>query len=359
MNPSQGYFQYVVWRFAIFGQSGVDLFFVLSGFLIIGILVDNRESSNCFSTFYARRTLRILPPYLILLAAFWICTAVFGQTSYLGHDLPWWSLLTFTQNWVMASIPGYGPAGVGATWSLAIEEQFYLVAPAVILILPTRLLPKALISIAVASALARGIYFYTHHDNLYAPDVVTPLRLEGLCVGGLIALAWRSQKAWAFLSQYRQGLLVLMICLMAIIPFYTWTLRSPIAHDVLYYFGHSYLVLLYGTVLLNILLGPGSRAVTILSLKPLTYTGAISYSLYLFHTPFKGVFFSPTGHGEQFYSLADGAVLLAALFATFAFCAILYRYVELPAQNLGRTFRYDDLHQISSPRVSTEPGVLK
>jgi peptidoglycan/LPS O-acetylase OafA/YrhL len=106
MNPADGPFQNAVWRFAIFGQSGVDLFFVLSGFLIIGILVDNRDTSTLvfFRTFYVRRALRIVPPYLLLVTAFASCTAIFGASYYLGRQLPLWSILTFTQNWIMADI---------------------------------------------------------------------------------------------------------------------------------------------------------------------------------------------------------------------------------------------------------------
>lgn len=128
VDPSQGDVQYLAWRYLIFGRTGVDLFFVLSGFLIIGILVDNRDSPNYLTTFYARRALRILPPYLILVGACWLLFKVLNARAeaYFGRELPLWSLLTFTQNWVMASTNSYGATLSGGTWSLAIEEQFYL-----------------------------------------------------------------------------------------------------------------------------------------------------------------------------------------------------------------------------------------
>src|SRR5450432_1432838 len=164
VDPEQGVVQNAAWRYLIFGQSGVDLFFVLSGFLIIGILIDNRESPTYFKTFYIRRALRILPPYLILVAGFWLCVELAGHrlAHYFDWQLPLWSLLTFTQNWVMASINDFGSPLIGGTWSLAIEEQFYVFAPALMLVLPKRLLPKAIIAIGIASIVARSFYFYLY-----------------------------------------------------------------------------------------------------------------------------------------------------------------------------------------------------
>jgi peptidoglycan/LPS O-acetylase OafA/YrhL len=131
-------------RFATFviacGQlswSGVDLFFVLSGFLIGGILLDARSSPRYFQTFYLRRAYRILPLYFLviglsllphLLAQFSVARA--AHTTPL--PLPWLSYATFTQNFWMAYLGVFGPSGMGITWSLAIEEQFYLSIPLLI-----------------------------------------------------------------------------------------------------------------------------------------------------------------------------------------------------------------------------------
>ena len=131
-------------RFATFviacGQlswSGVDLFFVLSGFLIGGILLDARSSPRYFQTFYIRRAYRILPLYFLviglsllphLLAQFSVARA----THTTPLPLPWLSYATFTQNFWMAYLGVFGPSGMGITWSLAIEEQFYLSIPLLI-----------------------------------------------------------------------------------------------------------------------------------------------------------------------------------------------------------------------------------
>jgi peptidoglycan/LPS O-acetylase OafA/YrhL len=340
VDPDQGMIQYLAWRYLIFGQSGVDLFFVLSGFLIVGILIDNRESPNYFGTFYARRALRILPTYLILVAGFWLCVVI--GVPHFDRQLPLWSLLTFTQNWVMASINSYGGASVAGTWSLAIEEQFYLFAPALILLLPRRLLPQTLILIGVASILARSVYFYLYPENVFAPYVTTLFRLDGLCVGGLIAIAFRNSSVWAAILRQRVVLLVALAALVAIIPFYTWFLRSSLGFVAQYYFGHAYLALLYGASLTSILIWSGTPASAWLRTKTLTGVGLISFSLYLFHPTVKGLFFVLGHRGEvALRSSFDAALLGGAFISTFALCAVLFRYVELPAQRFGKRFRYE------------------
>jgi peptidoglycan/LPS O-acetylase OafA/YrhL len=351
VDPDQGNVQYLAWRYLIFGQSGVDLFFVLSGFLIIGILVDNRGCPNYFKTFYIRRALRILPPYLIVVGGFWSCVMI--GLHYFDRQIPLWSLLTFTQNWVMASLNTFGAMSIGGTWSLAIEEQFYLFAPALVLLLPSRLLPSALITVGLVSIIARSTCFYLWPENVFAPYVLTPLRLDGLCVGGLIAIAYRNPRAWEGILSHRKVLLVALGALAAAIPFYTWFLRSSLAPFVLYHFGHSYLAFLYGTSLTVILVWSGAPALAWLRTKSLTGAGLVSYSLYLFHPTFKGLFFVLAHRGAVVLQTPlDAALLAAAFVSTFVFCAVLRRYVERPAQELGKRFKYDE------PRSAVRNAVI-
>jgi peptidoglycan/LPS O-acetylase OafA/YrhL len=114
--------------------SGVDLFFVLSGFLIAGILLDNRSASNYFRVFYVRRVCRIFPLYFLVLGMF-VAFVALGATqssrlSWIFHDpLPLWSYATFTQNVFMGLRGDFGPFWLGMTWSLAVEEQFYCFIP--------------------------------------------------------------------------------------------------------------------------------------------------------------------------------------------------------------------------------------
>lgn len=129
----------LLWLREIVGMmwSGVDLFFVLSGFLITGILRDQRESRHYWGTFYLRRACRILPLYVILVGSYSLANAA-GLNKAPGLwwlfyiPMPTWSYATFTQNFYMAAAGGTGANWLGITWSLAVEEQFYLLLPCVV-----------------------------------------------------------------------------------------------------------------------------------------------------------------------------------------------------------------------------------
>ena len=138
------------------GRSGVDLFFVLSGYLITGILLANANSPRYFSSFYGRRSFRILPIYGIMLAIYLIGRKLGGSAPILfGGPLPWWSYVIGLQNFWMAIHQNYGATWLAGTWSLAIEEQFYLIFPLVVYFAPRRMLPRLLIALLVLCPLGR------------------------------------------------------------------------------------------------------------------------------------------------------------------------------------------------------------
>lgn len=145
------------------GWTGVDLFFVLSGFLIGGILLDARGASNFFRTFYIRRFYRIVPIYAVLLGlcffiTFLVKRAYIPEFTWMTENrLPWTSYLCFGQNIWMAVHGSWGSGDLRPTWSLAVEEQFYLTLPIVIWFLETRLLRKVLVGIVAGVPVLRTI----------------------------------------------------------------------------------------------------------------------------------------------------------------------------------------------------------
>ena len=173
------------------GWMGVDLFFVLSGFLISGILLDTKETPNYFKNFYARRVLRIWPLYYCLLALMFVVlprvSAAQGVTIF-AKSSPWWAYPLFMQNFLLPlSTDAAGPLGV--TWSLAIEEQFYLVWPIIVRFLSRRQVAILAIAEVAASPVLR-YFLASHHIHIYANFFC---RLDGLMLGAFLAALVRSK----------------------------------------------------------------------------------------------------------------------------------------------------------------------
>ena len=169
------------------GYTGVDLFFVLSGFLITGILIKSRDSGGYFKNFYARRALRIWPLYYALLIFTFIVLPVIApqlRTAIFTRSHPWQSFLFFVQN-LMLKRQAFDTLRV--TWTLAIEEQFYIVWPVIVRFAPRRMLkPLALFAVLVSLAVR-----WSSTSGLTAPVNTytnTLARLDGLGLGAFLAL---------------------------------------------------------------------------------------------------------------------------------------------------------------------------
>jgi len=178
------------------GWCGVDLFFVLSGFLITGILIDARGSDRYFSSFCTRRTLRIFPLYylvvfvsLVVLPRFpaWHDLLAGGQPS---EQWPYWLYLT---NFAVASHDAFQHGVLDIAWSLAIEEQFYVVWAVVVWLCPPRLL-GVLCTAVVLMAPAARIMALAEGARPIDVYVLTLYRADALAVGGL--LAWLVRHGW-------------------------------------------------------------------------------------------------------------------------------------------------------------------
>ena len=177
----------------IFGRTGVDLFFVLSGFLITRILLETRAQPGYFAVFYMRRALRILPPYLMLLAVYFIGLRLAPSHELFSGSVPPASYAIFLQNYAMAWLGTYGASLMAPTWSLAVEEQFYLLFPLLIWFTPTRRLPPIMYLLIVSAPIIR-LATYAYSGNDWSAYVWMPARTDALAVGALIAMAWMQNR---------------------------------------------------------------------------------------------------------------------------------------------------------------------
>jgi peptidoglycan/LPS O-acetylase OafA/YrhL len=259
------------------GWLGVDLFFVLSGFLITGRLLDTRERENYFKNFYAKRSLRIFPLYYAALALVF-GVAAFRGVAARGWDGPLWYLV-YASNVAIVGAGRFLMPVAGFTlnhfWSLAVEEQFYLVWPMVVRWLSRGLLAGLCLAI-VASATPLRMWADESTGAAFASYVLMPLRLDGLAMGALVALAVRR---WPF-TRWRGPALLAAIA-------FGGLLVEVLAFDLTrWQWRGTFSCLLFGAVLVASLPSTGALA-RLLSLRALRWCGVRSYGLYVFHHLFK------------------------------------------------------------------------
>jgi len=170
------------------GQRGVDLFFVLSGFLITGILLHTKSSENYFRNFIVRRALRIFPLYFIALT---VCLFVLPRVVTTdAFDLPWSHhayLWTYSSNIYMSWTNSWCFGPLDHFWSLAVEEHFYLVWPAIVLLLSPKNLLRVTIGLAVSVGVVRAV-FAMRPEFAVAADTLTVLRCDSLALGAMLAV---------------------------------------------------------------------------------------------------------------------------------------------------------------------------
>jgi len=282
------------------GWIGVDLFFVLSGFLITGILVDNKGSGRYFSAFYARRALRILPVYFIaVFAAFHLLPRVFQDfdTGGARTEAAFW--LFFTN---FKELPYQLARTVGHFWSLAIEEQFYLMWPLVVFLTSRAGARRIALLTVILSPIARYVAL---RAGVSAESVYhfTPFRLDGLATGAFIALSMRAPEARGGLDRLSKiaGAAALTVAAILYGPIH---LPEPLSTRLDFSIGFSALCVGFGALLTRVVIsGPGSSLARVLSWRGLVTLGTYSYAMYLVHVPLLRVVskvgLPPQWHGSQ------------------------------------------------------------
>jgi peptidoglycan/LPS O-acetylase OafA/YrhL len=256
------------------GWCGVDLFFVLSGFLITRILLASKNEHAYFRNFYARRILRIVPVYYFVLALVFIILPLTPfqtfQVSAAAKQSQWVYWL-FVQNYFMAHTKGFGLSLLTVTWSLAIEEQFYLVWPLLVRLASSQSLKRICIGMIVSANVLRGLLALAH-ANWIASYVLTPTRMDSLAVGALVAI-WRIESDRPRLRRLFVPLMAATFVL-SVVEFQTYGAANV--------FGYTILAFAFAG-LLELALDPSSRWSRLLDNRALRFFGKYSYALYLLH----------------------------------------------------------------------------
>jgi peptidoglycan/LPS O-acetylase OafA/YrhL len=321
--------------------SGVDLFFVLSGFLIGGILMEARPSSNYFRVFYTRRFFRIVPIYAVLLLSAAFVWYLVDSGHIRGFDeifvgrLSWWYFVTFLQNIGMSIHNVWGTFPLGVTWSLAVEEQFYLTLPLLIRFLDRRALVRFILFAIVGAPLLRAFFF--HHDptNLFTWYTLMPCRADSLLVGVLGAILLREPRWRDWLLDHRRFTPLVLGFLLVGVAFLGW--RAPKDHWYMVTIGATQLALTYLAFLLYALLYRDSWISRCLRWNWLCGLGVIAYGTYLFHEFFLGMFFQRT---PWIYSWRDVGVSMFSMAVTILVCRLSWLYFEKPLVKIGHRTGY-------------------
>jgi len=316
------------------GWIGVDLFFVLSGFLITGILIDTKGNENYFRNFYVRRGLRIWPLYFAML--FYMFAIVphigrWGAEQFDRNEFAWYYYIAYMQNFLFGIT---GPFPLAVTWSLAVEEHFYMVWPFVVGAFTRQRLTRFLVVFIPAMAVVRyfGLYLFTNSYN-------SLFRVDEMAYGALIACWIRSESYSS--SKLRKlslvGAWTILPAIYCILTQSNWSwLRS---HGVMY------VLLSVGfTSWLGLALTAraGSLLMKILNNGFLRYTGKISYGLYIFHPIFfpyyKGWALFRWSNSLHNRLAGDLVTLLGEMTLLYAVASLSWRVFEQPILRLKRRF---------------------
>ncbi len=298
---------------------GVNLFFVLSGFLITRILLQSREQPNYFKNFYVRRALRIWPLYFIVLAILFAVTNHRIPTLTFDENRLQWPVFAFyIQNVFYKQASELGPLALAITWSLAVEEQFYAIWPIVVRKLSIRTLTTVLVATIVVAPVARFVAPRFGFD----PYINPVCRFDAMAMGGLLAIwtlthqGWRAaatSKMWLILSL---AVLAEVGCHFAGLTHYlSKTIASAAFTGLLAFALHS------------------DRVIRILSNRTLRCFGKVSYCIYLAHPIIAAIVLMVlpgTGAGIRLLRVtAIGG-------GTFAIAALSWRFFEEPILRLKK-----------------------
>jgi peptidoglycan/LPS O-acetylase OafA/YrhL len=313
------------------GWIGVDVFFVLSGFLIGSIILAQHREPQFFRTFYLRRAARIIPIYAVVCAVtLTLAAATAGNT---WSDDPYEASVyaTFLQNVAMA-VWGGGGKWLQPTWTLAVEEQFYLVLPALIVVTPRKWLLTVVVALSCAALVVR---------LMLAPSMAAltllPSRMDLLLCGVGVAVLHREYDLSRHVTHLR---------LVAIVPLWSIAALAAVSNDYVATWGHSLLGVGIAALLLAIINGaPEGRHFRSATLG---WFGTISYALYLVHQPIAGLLHGVFLGGTP--DIGSGAQVLVTCLAAVASVGLAkasWRWLEAPI--LARARRVGVSHAPTAP----------
>lgn len=280
------YFGWIKHSGAQYGWLGVDLFFVISGFLITGILTDLKSNPDYFKIFYARRSFRIFPPYFFVLAIYLVFSLVThraGTCSLWTKYLFYYASLLFSSN-SEYNLSLFAQLGLNVLWSLSVEELFYIFwAPAV------RFMDRKRFSLLLAAMIvAAPIFRWVLHSHSPLEVFTIYCRMDGLALGSLIAVITHMRRQGsARLTAADRASDRTCLCLAIVFVVFFGIVGSDYCQLRVTLFGTTVADLFFASLVYYIVRHSGESAIILRAFRfgPLCSIGMVSYSLYLVHYP--------------------------------------------------------------------------
>ena len=305
------------------GFMGVDIFFVLSGFLITSLLMKDRSTNqkNLFKRFYKRRALRLLPAlYALLIADFFV-----SRWENFPGDIQWrttWHAILFLNNWNIVNNFGKAQNDLGHLWSLGIEEQFYLIWPLTIWLLAKLKIPSKMM---IPLILFASLVVMVHRTSLWNDGtswiilyIRTDTRLDSLLIGAMFAYVYRH---FQVPSKILNSVATLSFLGLVYIKYVLD--KSPFIFEM----GWTIIALLAGFIILSVAEG-AFFIQKVFTWRPLTMIGKVSYGLYLWHMPIFLLFGRHVTSGSRPLRLLIGIIIASVV------TSLSWFFIEKPFLNL-------------------------
>jgi peptidoglycan/LPS O-acetylase OafA/YrhL len=327
-----------------FGWLGVDLFFVLSGFLITDILLQTKGQKNFLKNFYVRRVLRIFPIYYLCLFIFLVVMPRMSQPGsinfqYYEENQSW--LWGYLQNWLyIAKQTPDGSSHLVHFWSLAVEEQFYLVWPLVVLFCRNLKQMLLVISAVLVFVLCARVGLWMKHvESVSYFNLFTFSRIDGLCIGCILSIVRHLESP--FINRNMKKIAIGLVLANAAFL----VVKNLLGLDIPYLgtFGYFSLAALFGILVYKIVESDNKGVIAYFNNRYLKFFGKISYSLYVFHWPLYLVVYP---YVESLFRNSISASGFSSQIAGSVVCSIVavlvsllsYRYFESFFLRLKRFF---------------------
>ena len=313
-----------------FGWLGVDLFFVLSGYLITDILLKEVAKPHFLRNFYMRRVLRIFPLYYfsLVLLLFIVAPLTADRIEWKYYQDNQFFLWTYLQNWLyIFKDPGRAQI-LNHYWSLAVEEQFYIFWPLVILLLrkPKALLLFICILLLGVILFRFGLWMYKV-ENLAYYNLYTFTRIDGICIGCIVALLMHMK------SNFIGKQTALIVLAFAAINFLFYLLNSfnEFSFPYIGLVGYTTFAMLFGLLLHDAVTGETKIIGRMLNLPILKFFGRISYGFYIFHWPvylLMGAYLLPLITNDKNSAVAKISISVVATLVAIVISVLSRRYFE-------------------------------